>query len=234
MPYGRYSRYRRRRYGRRRPYSSRPSYGQYVSKAASTGLGVVKALSMAKAAGAGVSYLMGLVNSEMYKFDFAQTDTPANTGLITHITGMAQGDTDSSRSGNSIYVRGLLLRYTSTINASATNTFVRVMVVRDNQQVGDNVPTVANVLDSLTVISPLNNETVGRFSVIYDKVHTLQVANNTAGYVKQYFKMNSHVRYNGAGASDIQKNGLYVLTLSSEATNTPSVAWQTRLFYRDN
>lgn len=223
MPYGKQRKYRRYR---RRPYrKSQPWYAKKYS-----------AMDAGRYALRQVWRLKGLVNSEMYKFDTQLTGTVPDTGGINAVTNIAQGDTGITRTGNSIYVRsvnwkGQVFRSTSG-NVAQT---MRLMVVMDSQQVGDTTPAISDILSSVTTYSHLNVSTVGRFKILATKIIVLS---STGDLVKNFeinLPMRHHVRYNGTGASDVQKGGLYCVTISDQASaNYPSIQSECRVSYHDN
>lgn len=191
-------------------------------------------MQLARSAYKGVRYLKGLVNAEKKKFDSSDSYAIGTTAVSRHFTGIAQGDGDNSRDGNSILCKGLSLRGLLTIHASAGNTQVRLVIVMDKQQVADSLPTMANVLAGNSIQSFLNKDTVGRFQILYDKVHLLDNNTRTQQFVKIWLPIDKHIRYNGTTSGDIQKNGLHIVQVSNEATNTPTITWTSRVYYYDN
>lgn len=195
--------------------------------------------NMAKTAYTGVKYLKGLVNSETLKLDRTIATTVGTAGNVTICNDMAQSDGSSGRTGNSCLMKWLALRMKIIRNASSTNTNVRVLVVVDKQQLADTQPTVADVLE-LTydgTYTLLKQENAGRFSVLYDKVFNLTGTSKYEAILKPNIRLGKnglHVRYNGPASTDIQKNGVYVMVVSDEATNQPTVNALIRLGYHDN
>lgn len=212
---------RRRRYRRRRGRA--PWYRRKYN-----------ALQLASAALRGVRYVKGMVNSEMLHLENNASTTVSSTGSIVHLTNISQGDTDSGRTGNSIFARNLMIRIITTQHASATNTFCRFILFQDNQQLSDTPPGVSDVLSFVSTISPLNSGTFGRFKVLKNWYFALDSGAQKSKIIQYYRKLWHHVRYNGSATTDIQKGGLYLLMLTSEATNVPSVAYDVRLGYHDN
>lgn len=208
-----YRRRRRRRYNRG---------GGILSKAS-------KALSVAYA-------VKRLVNVEYKHADISpQTSTPSSTPITPGmLNGIAQGDGVSARDGNSIKMTSLYLRYYASINASATNTQLRFVIVKDNQQVSDTSPSWSDVFTSTSTVSHLNVNTLGRFSILRDVVLDLNDVSNPNCSGEIYLKLNDHCRYNGTASTDMQKNGIYIMMVSSESTNTPSLLWTSRVNYIDN
>lgn len=225
MPYASKRRYRKKRSYRPRRGSRAPWYNRPIRYSVS---------DIASMAYKGVNYLKGLVNSEVYKFDTDTSSSPSTAGTITHLSAIAQGDAENSRSGNSIYLRSVLVNGVMQIHASATSTTYRIMIVSDSQQVGDTSPAISDILNSVGVTSALNRGTVGRFSVLYDKMFNINTAATPTRCHKIFLPMLRHVRFNGAATTDIQRNGIYLVLISNEATNTPSFAYFSRCSYHDN
>lgn len=191
---------------------------------------------MAQKALAGVWKLKGLVNSELYRKDFSYTGTIPDSGGVTHISAIAQGDGDGARTGNSIFVRSINWKgqvFRSTLGNAAQT--VRVIVFMDTQQVTDSAPGVTDVLQSATVYSHLNVNALGRFKILTNRLFCLS---STGDLVKPFqinLPMRHHVRYNGSASTDIQRGGLYVLVISDQATtNYPSLQSEIRVSYHDN
>lgn len=187
----------------------------------------------------GVQYIKGLVNSEMFHVDIDTSLTPDTSSQVQHVTGVAQNNTIGSRTGNSILAKSNYFRCTITKHASATNTFVRVIMFVDRQQVADTTPSITDVLTTITVDSCLNINNAGRFKILSDKIFMLSDANGDMRQWKKYIRFGRkgkgmHVRYNGTATTDIQKNGFYIAFLSNEATNTPTLSYNNRFSYHDN
>lgn len=227
-----YRRRRRRRYipRRRRRSNTTPWYAKWMMKSGNI-------QDVAYSALKGVYYLKSLINVEMKKFDIdSSTSTSGNVILFNEI---GQGDTDQTRSGNSILMRSLSLRGYIKSNASATSTRVRLVIFIDKQQISDTAPAQGDILDGdqNSITANLNNNTVGRFSILANKVYTInQFISGVAVTVpfKFFFRLQKHARYNGTTGADIQKNGVYMLVVHDEATNVPTIGYTSRLTYTDN
>lgn len=189
---------------------------------------------LARKAWRATKYIKGLVNSEMLQIINSSSTAIPNTGAVVSLSNIAQGDTVSGRTGNSVLARTFLLRAQVTKHASATETFVRIMLIWDTQQIGDTAPTIATVLDSVDTLSGLNVSTTGRYKILMNKHYTLDTTRTSSIYINKFFNIYKHIRYNGTGDSDIQKNGLYMVLLGNEATNTPLLSYMCKLGYHDN
>jgi len=189
---------------------------------------------IAKAAWSGVKYLRTLVNSEVHKLDGTETNAITSSGAVVHLSGIAQGDTVSGRTGNSVLTKYLSYRHIIVINASATTTHIRVIIFRDNQQVSDTSPAVTDVLNTASCTSFLNAANAGRFQILSDKFIRLAAQGPQSVFQKVNLNENKHIRFNGTSGSDVQKGGLYALFLSDQGTNTAGQEFRWRLAYHDN
>lgn len=219
MPYRRRTSIRRRR--RRTPWYNR----KYST------------MQLAKKAWRGVKMIRGLVNSErMYQDTFVGLGQKSK---ITLLNGLAVGDNNNNRTGNSVLMRSLYLRGFIQIHPSVTvNSRVCVMLVWDTQQIADTTPAITDILTNDNPEAVLNTAmigyTAGRFKILMRKNYNLIPGQRPTINIDKYFKLYKHAKYNGTAATDIQKNGLYCVVLSSEVTNFPTCNVNARLGYHDN
>nr|UOF80765.1 capsid protein [Cressdnaviricota sp.] len=221
-------------YSRRSGYRGKRRYSNRVSKYPSGGIGkyvplAMKAYRMAK-------MLVGLVNTESKFADLGVTTlNPSNTGGLTYLSGVAQGTTNITRVGNSLLAKSVLINIQCVINASATNTVVRLVlfVDHDNQGADPAVTTVLQSADSRAFINRLQGK---RFSVLKDWQYVLNTSTNAQVNDKVYLKLHHHIKYGGTDAtvaSALQGN-VFLLSISDQAVNTPTVIVNSRLRYIDN
>lgn len=193
-------------------------------------------LQLAKKAFRGVRYLRGLVNSEML-YTERQTSLGSMQANIWNLCQVPEGDDYNQRHGNSILVRTLYLRGFMQVNPSVTgDSRVSLVIVQDKQQIADTVPAITDIFTGITPESMVKLASAGRFKIIWRKNYTLNIpAGNTPNHnISKFFNLYSHVRFNGAADSDGQKNVYYLVMLTSEATNFPSISISTRLGFHDN
>lgn len=200
-------------------------------------LGAVRFL--ARKAARGVRYIRGLVNSEMFKRDIAETGADVSTSTyITHFTAVAQGDGDGQRTGNSIFVRNTNCKGVLRWNASAAyvGCTVRIALVMDTQQIGDTSPGWTDVYEAVTPWSHLNSDTVGRFTILASKTFHLNASTNSNAPFFFNKPMRHHVRYNGTASTDVQRGGIYLMAISdiAAASAPPQILYENRLSYHDN
>lgn len=181
--------------------------------------------------------IKGLINSERYKLDTVDTGSfVVNNGVYSvHLTAVAQGDGDSQRTGNSIFVRSLNVRGACQWNAAgAAVQNIRIMIVVDNQQISDTGVNTQAILTTQDPDSHLNPATVGRFQVLWSRKYGLWDVQRPEINFSKNFALRHHVRYNGTASTDIQKGGIYIVAVSDQASNGPIIAFNARLSYHDN
>ena len=195
------------------------------------------AVQLATKALRGIRYVKGLVNSEMFYNTLTGAASPLNTGMIIPLSDIAVGDTSVTRTGNSIFARSLTFNINASQNPSSIrNTFIRMILFQDNQQITDAAPVASDVLESSSPLSLLKTGTAGRFKIMKTWEFTLSTQ-NPAKVIKYYKNFRHHIRYNGVDATDIQKGGLYLLINSSEtiiSDQPPRLDYNIRLGYHDN
>lgn len=157
-----------------------------------------------------------------------------NGQLIIPLHQIEQGVDQDDRIGNKVTATGVyfraLIRVTEPADVAAQAAH-RIIIFRDNQQVGDSDPTAAALLSQPTTFpltTPLLRQNFGRFQVLCDEVllrnQGFPTGNGVASdyaqpfYFQKYLKMNHEIRYNGGAATDINKGGIYVLILSAAVT----------------
>lgn len=197
-----------------------------------------KALAMARSAISGVRYIRGLVNSEMFHNDQDLVLGSAQN-VILPIHKIGTDDTVSGRTGNSVLAKSLTLNGYMYINSSVvSNTRVMIALVLDKQQISDTSPTIGTIFqDATSAHTLLNRDNLGRFSILMRKQYVLTPATGggrDAINLSFFKRLGFHFRYNGTADTDIQKNGLYLVIVTSENTNYPTVVFKSRLNYHDN
>lgn len=188
--------------------------------------------------------VMKMVRSMMpkkeYKFIDVESAAAAQTynGTITLISGVAQGTTAITRVGRSINLKSLLFRY--SIIGLATDPIMRVMILYDKQNTGT-APSVGGILQTVgnanAVNAPLEYTQAGRFQILYDKLIVCDAVKQTSYEGKFYKKFNGlSLKYQGdtAAQADVNKNAIYVLTISTTAAGNPTIGWVSRLRFCDD
>lgn len=226
--------YRRRRWNR--VARGVVKYGPRVARVASTAYKTAMAVA-------------SLVNAEYKYNDVYGNTTIGVTGSIDLITGVDGGTTDQTRNGDSVMMKYVYVKGMWQKHATATNTYVRTMIIRDMNDNDGTPPTLSQVLANTTapqcIWSFANKDNTGRFKVLYDKVHMLD-AYHTMVNLKWYHKFvmgkdkrgrpikSAHCTWNSGTSTDTAKGHLYLITLSSETLNKPTNIYYSRFGYLDN
>jgi len=223
MPY-------RRSYGRRTP--KRVSRSGRRRGTRYTTMGSVKYL--AKKAYQGVRYIRSMINCEKHKADTAYGPLGiSTTAAVSSLNQISQGDNEFNRQGNSVLWKYMTFSGALSWNATGTGQALRIVVVMDTQQISDTAPAGTDLWETTGPFSLINNETVGRFSILYDKVY-VQKEDCDLIPLKFTVKKSHHLRFNGTASTDPQKGGMWLLIVSNQAVNTPTVAGTYRVCFYDN
>lgn len=200
------------------------------------------ALDLAKKALTATQYIKGMINCEK-KYHLAYTNIAPNTGgSLACLSQIAQGDTASTRDGNSILARSILLNIDVAKNTNATDTKCRIILFQD---VGYSVDAAtlqgSDILDSSLMgtsyapMAPVAQKTNGRFKVLRNWSFTL---NSTLlnKRIHEYVKIYTHIKYDGTDATttSMNKNQFYLLFVSDQDTYMPGVELVTKLGFYDN
>ena len=182
-----------------------------------------------------VKYLKSIVNVEKKYLDVTDSRTYSNLLFAQLLNGIAQGDTSITRDGDSVKWISLFIRVNSVINAAASATRVRLMLLRDKQP-NTGLSSTTNILaDNTNILSPRNLDWNYRYKVYKDMVIHLNT-DRPEKEIKIFMKLKFHTRYtdNGATVASISTNTLLLCFMSDEAVNEPTVTFYSRLRFIDN
>lgn len=168
----------------------------------------------------------------------ATSSTLGTTGIVSNLASIALGDSASDREGRQIEIKSLTLRGVIQMNTSATTTRIRVLIcITKNNNNG--TPAGTDVLNTTTVNSLRNLDNTKNIKVLYDKwfivsqntleAKQFQINRKFRGIKQRYTLGNT-----GGAFSDTEWNALYLIAFSDEATNQPTISFNSRLRYIDN
>lgn len=180
-----------------------------------------------------------LVNVESKYIDIAPFSfNVTNSGLngIYTLNAIAQGTTSVTRIGDSIKNQSLSMKATIKQHASATNTTVRVWLVKHKEPRGATVGLAADFWENSNVLTFLQTQKRDRYVVLMDRTYKLSANGASEVAIDFSKKLNGHTIYDGnAGTiADIQKDAYHLIALSDEATNTPTLEACLRLRFTDD
>lgn len=198
---------------------------KYARPVVNTAILAAKAYTMAKA--------LKRSNNIEYKIAPYLFDASVTwSGAVASMIPISQGLTDSTRVGDSIKLQNLTLRYLAL--KGGVDSFLRVMVIRDDQ---NKVSSVSDVLETISsansVISSKNYDKRFQSKILYDKVHNLNSAASTQAKVDIVIPLGYHAQFTG-NTTTVQTGDLKFLAISSVAANTPGLTVNGRITYTDN
>lgn len=158
-------------------------------------------------------------------------------GFIACVTDITRGTDPTQRIGNQTTFKDIIFDITVNIHPSATNGYVRCMLVLDMQ--GFNAPTIPNIIDSLylsspyVAVAPVYWDYRKRFKILYDNKMLLTQAAFTAASLHHHMRLN--LVSENIGASTTFKNQIYLVILSTEQNilALPGSYWHTRIQFED-
>ncbi len=170
---------------------------------------------------------------EVYSIGVGITVDPNSTGAVVNCTAIAAGDDNDERTGRQIILKELSVAGTVTLHASATNTYMRMMVVRD--KIGNTTPPL--ITDMFANIAQFHNnkqdkgtpQVANRFQVLYDQWIVMDAGHGLTQGFKFTRKLNSRCFYTGTTSTSEGTGNLYLFISSNETTNDPVVIGAVRV-----
>lgn len=180
-----------------------------------------------------------MLNAEKKYYDISQTTvTPANPSgsytVVSLVSSISQGDGPTNRDGSQIRLKSINVQLAMQINAAATTTNVRWVLFRDMRPQLAAAPTYIDLYDSTDVINTFLNieDQWRRFKIIRSGLVTLNINQNPYSTTDLYVPCSLPIRY--STSNDVINTNIYLMLVSNEATNTPSVAYRYRVRFYDN
>jgi len=188
----------------------------------------------------GLNEIRKFINIEEKYSDVNTSVAPDQNGTVTCLSQLAQGTTMNTRIGNSVRVQHLVVRGRVAVSSAVTTfSVVRVAIIRDMEGQGT-APACSDVFETVGGSSaprqPFDWLNRKRFALLYDSLLTVAPASGCAREFVYNVELAKHVLYRGttaASASD-GEGSIYIVALSDEATNTPTVAFTSRITFTDD
>lgn len=179
-------------------------------------------------------------NSELKYFTYNLSNFAIDASwLALSMSNIPQGDSQTTRDGNAVYLKGYSIKYKIT-RADTWQKF-RVLVVRylspntTNPAIADILHDVSSV--DMSMITPNNFEKKKSYQILYDKLHNLQPDSGLPNYEMTYkhtktFKKPRLLRWNTSGSADYESGNLTFFVISdSVATTHPSLSLYSRVTF---
>lgn len=182
-----------------------------------------------------VSLTMRLINVETKRAHTQLSSTTVTqAGSILLMTGVAQGQTDQTRIGDSVL--GKYLTLSGRVDYTAANSLVRIMAVVDLNDPAGSAPTIAQILESGysgNVHAIKNYDNAGRFRVLWDKLVYVDADDSVRAF-KWYKRMDWHTHYYSTDADHVCESNVYLLWYGSASTNQPAIRGEIIYAFIDN
>lgn len=154
---------------------------------------------------------------------------PSSSGSAEQLSEISQGVTNNDRIGDSIHAKSLHLRMKMNLNASATSSQVRVIIYKWLSE----SPSLSSsdILESASITSFKTEANRYQSQFLMDRVFTLNT-DTPELFLQEKIKLGMQIHYNQA-VTQPTVNGLYIFILSDEAANTPTLAYDYRVYFTD-
>lgn len=177
-----------------------------------------------------------LLNVEYKNLDRAETTTtPDSSGEIISLNHVGQGDTPILRNGNSVLNKSITFKYYMTPHASATDTFVRMVLIYDKYP-NSTLATIAEIFSEARITGHLKLTAGQRFHVFKEFLVSVNSSSSENTIGKFYKEIDWHTKYDDTDATQngIMSGQILLFMISNQATNTPSVHYSSRIRFLDN
>lgn len=188
------------------------------------------------------------INSEVFAHKIQLSSQASDTtGTVTSLCAISQGDTDGTRTGNSIKLARLSgWIVVKSRDACTETTLVRIVILRGKHE-RNTAPAWSTTYDAaVSGVTLVGSQKLRdrRFDtkVLYDRIIRLESTVDTAGVnpSTKMFKINiklyGHVNYDGANTT-AESGGIYLFQCSNQdtgASKDPTISTNLTLSYYDN
>lgn len=181
-----------------------------------------------------VNFIKGIVNAERHFTDVDAGASPDTGGTVILISPIGNGTDNNQRIGLSVLGNYLRIEGSWKLNPEGTNpTVMRTIIFCDTSNQGV-TPDPSDLLEIVDVNGPKNVINQKRFSVLRDIKVGLSPNGNEVVNKKIYIKTRWHVKFSGDLSTDTKENNIYILHISDQTTNLPTVSMYTRFAFYDN
>ncbi len=180
--------------------------------------------------------LRRFINTEFHYIDTTASTTATTTPTLVLLNGTTLGDTTTTRTGQSIKMDRSDLRFQLSVNATSLVNYIRIIAVVD-KQTNATAMTAADLLVTPNTVSPYTFGSQQRFIPLYDETFALSTYGPGAITKSIGLSTNQHVTFNtvnGGTVADIVTNSVYLIFLSDQGANPPSILYYNRLWFVDN
>jgi hypothetical protein len=163
-------------------------------------------------------------------------------GDMKHLTGIAQGDSETTRDGQQINIKSLQVKGQMYLDTAIQSSTVRLIIFVDKNFLGSGVPSALNLLDGTgyfgTPQAPYvmrNRKERERFKILFDKVYSLNTNGANTLPINIYRRLNMKSTFSGINATDTGKNNIFLIAISGQAMDDrPTLDLLSRVSFTDS
>lgn len=188
---------------------------------------------MAYSAYKGVKYLKDLVNLETKFYDTSFAATINNTGTMTLLSAIPQGNQESQRVGDSVKLQTLQANFMFSMNNATAYTNVRIIIFKGDRE-NTSTPTGAWLLNGGSLYDLKTWRDRFQTRILYDNILTFSNTGTLAKVVRINQPLNFHCNF-APTSTTVEDGGLWMYVISDiAATNFPSITGSARVLYTDD
>jgi len=183
---------------------------------------------------------LNLAPGEFKALDTHDTVAVNSTPAVVLLNGIARGDDINERTGREVDLRSIQFAATARVTAgTGIDQQFRIIIVYD-RQTNAAAPTAAMVLEAAYMTAPRNLENRKRFSILYDKVVTLNAtAESGSTRMLRWYRHLHHPETFNSGdvgtVADITTGSIYCIAIGTVAPGAAagSLDYWVRIRYQD-
>lgn len=182
----------------------------------------------------------GVLNTENKYIDTAIATSVSSSISTTYLNLMAQGNTASTRLGDTVKFDFLHYHLVITISAAATVSTLRIFILRDQESNGTNFSysgSANSYANAGTPYAMTNFQVEQRYYTYLDELVVVDSAGPQGLVLRGSKRLGTHTNYglgNAGTQADISNNTFILAMISNESTNNVNVNGYFRMLFVDN
>ncbi len=177
--------------------------------------------------------------------DFTMADAipVGGTSVITLASGIAEGDSETDRDGETVLIQSIQLKGKITVDTDVTSdTHARLIIFRANRNIDGVLPQITELLEADDVDSLRQNLNRGDYTTLYDKDFIIRVpvtaSDDRVTLINVFLKFKvpkeAHYDLTTAVIGACEKGHIFVIRMTDQA-NTFQPTWDinARLTFKD-
>ncbi len=143
-----------------------------------------------------------------------------DTGFVHMLNGVAVGDSFTQREGRNTLIKNLWLRFELILATDRASSNVRLMIIKDTMNNGSGLPSLDDILDSVTISSHYDVNNMPQYIKLYDRIWEMADGNHPCFVRQKRITKDIKVSYsnNTADVNSIQKNAIFLVGISDVPT----------------